>query len=258
VPRSDSSPVQRRLLGSAVALLLAGGFLVACEDQVPTTAAPGAATSTPTTESAPQPTSAAPTTEQTALAAVDLLAVKGRAQVNDYDRDLFGQAWLDVDRNGCDTRNDILRRDLTDVVLKPGTHGCAVLTGILEDPYSGHEIHFQRGVATSSKVQIDHVVALADAWQKGARTWSEARREQFANDPLNLLAVDGPLNQQKGAGDAATWLPPTRAYRCDYTARIVAVKVKYALRVTAAERDALRRVLGECSDQPLPTSVGRG
>lgn len=172
--------------------------------------------------------------------------VKGRAPVNDYERDLFGPAWQDVDRNGCDTRNDVLRRDLRDIVLKPGTHGCVVLSGTLDDPYGGRAIPFVRGVGTSSRVQIDHVVALADAWQKGAQRWEAAERVKFANDPLNLLAVDGRLNQQKGAGDVATWLPPRRAARCSYAERVVAVKVKYQLAVTAAERDTLVRILTGC------------
>ena len=180
------------------------------------------------------------------------LTVKGREPRTGYDRDLFGQAWADVDRNGCDTRNDILRRDLHDTTLKPGTHGCLVLTGTLSDPYTGSTIAFVRGRGTSNAVQVDHVVALADAWQKGAQRWSAATRTEFANDPLNLLAVDGPTNQRKGDGDAATWLPPRKAVRCAYVARQIAVKHRYALAVTAAERDAMVRVLTTCPGQSLP------
>jgi hypothetical protein len=192
---------------------------------------------------------AAPT--GSALAAVPHLAVKGRAPRTGYDRALFGPAWLDTDRNGCDTRNDVLRRDLTDDVIKAGTHGCVLLTGTLDDPYTGTVIDFVRGEGTSSLVQIDHVVALSDAWQKGAQQWSEPVRESFANDPLNLLAVDGPTNQGKGDGDAATWLP-IKPYRCAYAARIVAVKVAYGLWVTSAERDALAGILLTCPAEPLP------
>jgi hypothetical protein len=160
-----------------------------------------------------------------------------------------------VDRNGCDTRNDVLRRDLVNVVFKAGTHGCVVLSGDLApEPYSGQQQHFVRGVGTSTQVQIDHVVALGDAWQKGAQQWSAAERLAFANDPLELLAVNGGLNQQKGDGDTATWLPPNKSYRCAYVARQVSVKAKYGLWVTAAERDAMARVLGACPDQPLLTS----
>jgi len=125
-------------------------------------------------------------------------------------------------------------------------HGCVVLSGTLQDPYTGQSINFERGQDTSSAVQIDHVVALADAWQKGAQKWSAETREQFANDPLNLRAVDGPTNQQKGAGDAATWLPPAKGYRCEYVAAQVAVKSAYGLWVTAAEADAIERVLEGC------------
>src|SRR5665647_3502229 len=77
-----------------------------------------------------------------ALSVLATLAVKGRAPKTGYDRALFGQAWADVDRNGCDTRNDVLRRDLTTYVLKSGTNGCLVLSGALHDPYSGTTIAF--------------------------------------------------------------------------------------------------------------------
>ena len=193
--------------------------------------------------------SAAP---QTALAVVALLEVKGRAPKTGYDRDLFGSGWVDTDRNGCDTRNDMLRRDLENETFKPGTRDCVVLTGALADPYSGTTIAFTRGQETSNAVQVDHVVALSDAWQKGAQAWDETTRVTFANDPLNLLAADGALNMQKGDGDAATWLPPHKAYRCAYVARQVAVKYTYGLWVTEAERNAMVGILSTCPDERLP------
>lgn len=171
---------------------------------------------------------------------LDTLAVKGRAPKTGYDREQFGDGWADANGDGCTTREDVLARDLTGVELD----GCRVLAGRLRDPYGGAEIAFSRDRAED--VQIDHVVALADAWQKGAQQWTPAQRAAFANDPLNLLAVDGGLNQAKGAGDAATWLPPARSYRCPYVIRQVAVKAKWGLWVTAAERDALARELGRC------------
>ncbi|MEL7974372.1 DUF1524 domain-containing protein [Isoptericola sp. F-RaC21] len=188
----------------------------------------------------------------TALAALADLKVKGRAPKTGYDRELFGAAWSDVDRNGCDTRNDILARDLVDETFKPGTHRCLVLTGTLADPYTATSIAFQRGQTTSTAVQIDHVVALSDAWQKGAQQISADDRRSFANDPLNLLAVDGPANMQKGDGDAATWLPRNKAFRCQYVARQIAVKKTYKLWVTRAEKDAMERILATCPDERLP------
>jgi Protein of unknown function (DUF1524)/Excalibur calcium-binding domain len=220
----------------------------------PRTAATGPAGSpaTPT----PAPSSAAPTgttaAPGTALAALAGLDVKGRAPKTGYERDLFGSGWGDPDRNGCDTRNDVLARDLTGETFKPGTRDCVVVAGTLADPYSGTAIPFVRGNGTSDDVQIDHVVAVSDAWQKGAQSWDAATRVAFYNDPLNLLAVDGPLNGQKGDGDAATWLPPNRGFRCAYVARQIAVKAGYDLWVTTAERDAMARVLHGCPDQPLP------
>jgi len=197
----------------------------------------------------------APAAPSSALAALAAVAVKGRAPQTGYTRDQFGPAWQDVDRNGCDTRNDILARDLTRTVVKPGTHGCVVLSGTLAEPYSGRTISFQRGQTTSEAVQIDHVVPLSDAWQTGAQGWNASRRAAFANDPLNLLAVDGPLNMAKGDGDAATWLPPNRGYRCTYVARQVAVKIGYGLWMTQAEKDAIASILSTCPAQPLPGGV---
>ncbi|MCC2307776.1 HNH endonuclease family protein [Cellulomonas chengniuliangii] len=184
-----------------------------------------------------------------ARAALDGLPVKGRAPKTGYERSAFGAAWTDVDRNGCDTRNDILRRDLVDLTFKEGTDGCTVLTGSLTDPYGGEVIAFERG-ERSSEVQIDHVVALSDAWQKGAQQWTDEVRTAFANDPANLLAVDGSLNQQKGAGDAATWLPPRKAYRCVYVVRQIRVKAAYGLWVTSAEQEAMSRELDRCVTAP--------
>jgi hypothetical protein len=179
------------------------------------------------------------------------LAVKGRGPKTGYSRDQFGAAWADVDRNGCDTRDDILNRDLGGKAWRPNTHGCVVIAGVLHDPYTGERLVFAK--ARADAVQIDHVVALSDAWQKGAAQWDADRRLAFANDPLNLLAVDGPTNLRKSDGDAATWLPPQRSYRCRFVARQVAVKAKWKLAVTAAERDAIARVLSRCPQQRVPS-----
>lgn len=194
---------------------------------------------------------------RSALSVLMALTIKGRAAKTGYDRARFGDAWTDdnaapLGHNGCDTRNDILGRDLSAVAYKPGTNRCAVLTGELRDPYSGQVIAFVRGRTSSADVQIDHVVALSDAWQTGAQGLSLSRRTDFANDPLNLLAVDGSANESKGDGDAATWLPPHKVYRCAYVARQVAVKDRYNLWITPAEHSAIARVLSKCPGQPAP------
>ncbi len=201
----------------------------------------------------PEAPSDQPAANTTALALLETLAIKGRAPKTGYDREQFGQAWADVDRNGCDTRNDILNRDLTDIV-HTNSVPCKVQSGTLSDPYTATMIAFQRGQSTSSEVQIDHVVALSDAWQKGAQQLTFDQRVAFANDPLNLQSTDGPTNQQKGAGDAATWLPPNKGYRCEYVARQVSVKATYALWVTQAERDAMARILSDCNGILAPTN----
>ena len=140
-------------------------------------------------------------------------------------------------------RNDVLREQLTDITFKPGSNNCAVLSGVLADPYTGTTVEFVRGPGSSAQVQIDHIVALSDAWQTGAQLLDEATRRDFANDPRNLQATVGWLNQEKGDGDAASWLPPNAGYRCTYVSRIVDVKATYGLWVTPAEHDAIARVL---------------
>jgi hypothetical protein len=188
-----------------------------------------------------------------ALDGLSRLAVKGRAPKTGYSRDRFGPAWADTDRNGCDQRNQVLARDLTDVRYKQRTRRCVVLSGRLLDPYTGTSIPFRRGVRTSTLVQIDHVVSLSDAWQTGAAQLSDGDRRLLATDLLGLLAVSGSVNEGKRDGDAATWLPPATGYRCRYVARQVAVKLRYRLWVTPAEHDAMSRVLSECPGQPLPS-----
>ncbi len=178
-----------------------------------------------------------------------------------YSRDQFGAAWTDdnddlLGHNGCDTRDDILRRDLTAITVDPASHGCTVLTGSLADPYTDTTIGFTRGDGTSTAIQIDHVVPLGDAWQTGAQQWTVQERIDLGNDPINLLAVSGPQNEKKGDADAASWLPPNKAYRCAYVARQIAVKARYALWVTQAEHDAMTTVLTGCPGQAAPTEAG--
>jgi hypothetical protein len=202
----------------------------------------------------PSATTAAEQQPGLATAVLETLAVKGRAPKTGYTRAQFGQAWADVDRNGCDTRNDMLKRDLTAITYKAGTRNCVVASGVLVDRYSGETINFLRGNITSMEVQIDHVVALSNAWQTGAFKLSAEQRKALANDPMNLFAVKGRLNSQKGDGDAATWLPPLKNFRCTYIAQQIAVKAKYSLWVVAPEKAAMSAILAKCPTQKIPIS----
>ncbi|MFJ5608426.1 HNH endonuclease family protein [Streptomyces sp. NPDC093221] len=198
-----------------------------------------------------------------ALGALAKLAVKPDGPISGYDRIAdFGAAWTDGQgasdcqgasggHNGCETRDDILRRDLTEVKLEGR---CEVESGVLKDPCTGRTIRFTRGRKTSPAVRIDPMVALGNAWQTGAKALSKPVREQLANDPLNLTAADGPANDDKGDDDASGWLPQAAAgFRCEYVARQVAVKTKYKLWITSAEKIAMSRILGGCRGRVLPT-----
>ena len=212
---------------------VAGGGADASSASRPTTAT--AAPTAPTTDAA------AAATARRQLAA---LPVKGKAPATGYDREArFGTAWLDVDHNGCDTRNDVLARDLTELERQGP---CKVLRGTLVSPYTGERVDFVRGNRTSTLVQVDHVVALENAWRTGAQQLSQSEREALANDPVNLFAVDGHSNAQKRSGDAATWLPADTAFRCTYVEHQVTVKTTYRLWVAPAELDAMARVLDRC------------
>jgi hypothetical protein len=201
----------------------------------------------PSTQEPQSSSSASP-----ALEALNALPVKGKAPKTGYTRAQFGDGW--ITRDGCDTRNTILYRDMKNTVV---SEGCIVTSGTLDDPYTGTTISFLRGATTSSAVQIDHVVALSNAWQTGAQALSREERIALANDPLELLASDGKANQQISDGDAATWLPPNKAFRCQYIARQIAVKQKYTLWVVAAEKAAMERVLQTCPGQTLPLAVSK-
>lgn len=209
-------------------------------------------TQTENTLTEQQPESEVTTVElSAAIAALNELPIKGRAPKTGYSRDMFADGW--ENSMGCDTRNKILRRDFVQYSFRSGS-SCIIELGVLEDPYTGQTINFQRGVGTSLEVQIDHVVALSDAWQKGAQQLSAEERRSFYNDPLNLLAVSGSANSQKSDSDAASWLPSNKAFRCEFVARQLAVKLKYRLWATQAEHDTFGRILGACPNQQLPTS----
>jgi hypothetical protein len=188
-------------------------------------------------------------TENLALAELEKLEIKPHQASAEYVREEFGNGWSKWQT--CDTRQKILARDLTDISYD--ADNCTVLSGVLNDPYTGKTINFSRGTATSSAVQIDHVVALSNAWLTGASDWDKASRISFANDDLELLAVDGTANNQKSAADAAKWLPANVGFRCQYVARQIAVKLKYLLWITQDEFNAMRNVLSTCPEQRLPT-----
>ncbi|MEX5236027.1 excalibur calcium-binding domain-containing protein [Kocuria arenosa] len=249
----------------ALAMLLLAGCTSAPADPGGSTASVGSIeTSTPATSSAPTETATAtaeaPATPAAvaseALTALNGLKVAARGTMSDYDRDgLFG-GWIDADGDCEDTRQEILNRDLVDVV---SADGCKVDSGVLApDPYTGTTINFVRGPATSSDVQIDHVVSLGNAWITGARNLSKDQRVEFSNDPLNLLAVDGPTNQAKSDKAADEWLPPNVDFRCEFVAIQIAVKTKYKLWVTAPEKTAMTEVLADCECQDVPAGAVYG
>jgi hypothetical protein len=177
---------------------------------------------------------------------IEKVAVKGRGPKTGYDRDEFGEAWLDTadvpfSRNGCDTRNDLLQRDGEKLEFRSGSN-CVVVAMTLADPYTGKEIDWAK--ADAAEVQIDHVMALSYDWQMGAAQWTREKREAIANDPLNLIPVDGPTNSAKGDSGPATWVPPNKQVRCAYAVRFAQVSLKYELPVTKADKAAMLQQCG--------------
>ncbi len=237
VPRA-----RRRARGAARTLVAVLAGLVLCLGL--TLVAPGwFADPAPGTASAPADPRPDVERARETLTALDTVPGQSIAR---YYREAFGTAWHDLDRNGCDTRNDVLRRDLDDAVLKAGTNGCKVLSGVLVDPYTGERVEFVSGTDTSALVQIDHLVPLAWAWRHGAEFWSEQDRLAFANDPDNLRATAGAVNQSKGDSGPAEWMPPAETSQCGYAADYIAVLGEWDLGVTGDDRAALEQVLARC------------
>ena len=248
---------RRRILALVLGALVIGavGGVLVWQDKANQVSSPSPTwRAEPTSGSAPTPPAVSPTGSATsrydvARRQLAALQVRGWDRTSDFQRRQFGPAWSDdvdveLGRNGCNTRDDILRRDLTNLVVRPFT--CFAQSGTLIDPYTATTIDFVRGPRTSNSVEIDHVVALADAWYKGARAWDPQRRLDFANDPRNLLAVSPQANFDKAFRDAASWLPPNQAFRCDFVARQVDVKTAYGLWLSAKEKRAMTEVLSRC------------
>jgi hypothetical protein len=271
IPDLDDAPRPRWLVGAGAAAVLGAGILLvtfimreqphsAPVGSSAVTVATSRAVSTPGATPSPQRSTAVAgeaTTVRTgapgtALEALDALEVRSSTPVTPYTRAAFSTGWVDVDHNGCDTGNDVLRRDLTSVVTKPGSRGCIVTSGRLLDRYVGRSTVLRTGART---VAIDFVVPLADAWTGGAHGWTAAQRTRFVNDPANLSAVQTTTTQKKRSQDAAGWLPSAVSYRCTYVARQIAVKATYGISVTAAERTTMRRVLAACPGQSLPAGT---
>lgn len=173
------------------------------------------------------------------------LSLKGKYSKIYYKREFFGKPWFDLDKNNCDTRNDILRRDLKDVTIS-NEDSCTVLSGVLSDPYTGKEIIFNRGYKSSLEVQIDHIVPLADAWLSGGENLSKPQLLAFANDPQNLIAVSGSSNYQKGYSTPEKWSPKSDFF-CSYLYKYVSVKYKYKLTISKNERDFLNKNIKVCN-----------
>lgn len=179
-----------------------------------------------------------------AIDVLEKLEVKGRAPKTGYSREEFYNGWPTVD--GCSLRQRIIKREFGESAV---LNGCDVIKGEFEEPYTGKYLKFESKQEISKGIQIDHVVALSDAWQKGAQYMDKEVRYRIATDPLNLLAVDGKANQGKSDGDAATWLPSNKKFRCQYVARQVSVKYKYKLWVTEAEKTAIFDILTTCPEE---------
>ncbi|PQZ53171.1 deoxyribonuclease [Microbacterium sp. MYb54] len=248
--------LMRRRTGSAItaAAGLVAVAIVACANLAQDatvverpTLAPAATAEAPGAAASESPAPAAPISTEAgqALAQLEQLTIAEPSSTTKYVRDYFGQRWADVDRNGCDTRNDILARDLTDLTFKPGTRDCVVLSGVLYDRYTEETVQFVRISQGYQPVQVDHVVSLAVVWSSGAEAWTPEEREMFANDPLNLQTTTA--NQQKNEFTPSRWMPASVTAACEYSARYVTVLDTYDLTITAADAAALRSTLTSCS-----------
>ncbi|MBR3177714.1 HNH endonuclease [Candidatus Saccharibacteria bacterium] len=225
----------RRIIGGLSALILVGVWIVTNPKSYE--AEPSAASSNTVVDSQG---------ETLAINALETLEIKGRAPKTGYKRTEFYDSWPIID--GCSLRQRIIKREVGDSAK---LNDCDVVAGTFVEAYTGETRTYTTKAEFSKNIQIDHIVALSDAWQKGAQNLTKEKRYELATDPLNLLAADGPSNQQKSDGDAATWLPKNKAFRCQYVARQVSVKKKYTLWVTQAEHDAIAHILSSCPNERM-------
>ncbi|GGZ24063.1 lipoprotein [Streptomyces inusitatus] len=242
-------PRPRTIIGCLLALATAAA-LVGCETDGPSAGGSTSAGTSPLANPRGTGPGLAPLASSTDRAAarrlIEKVATKGRGPKTGYERSRFGHAWMDtadgvpLARNGCDTRNDLLARDGRELAYRSGSD-CVVVALTLDDPYTGTSIEWRKRKAAA--VQIDHVVPLSYSWQMGAARWSAEKRRRIANDPLNLLPVDGPSNSSKGDSGPASWLPPNKKIRCSYAVRISQVALAYEMPVTPADK---RAMLAQC------------
>lgn len=220
---------------------------------------PPPSTATPSTTPTPAASAKGKQARRGAVLLEAVRVIASRPNRPGYDRScspgagcVFGTDWNDATsapggQNGCDTRNDVLRQDLRDIEIDPGTNGCVVRRGVLDDPYTGHTISFERGWETSLAVQVDHVIPLAAAWDLGAAAWPQPRREAFANDiKFELMAVDGDTNMSKSDGTPGEWMPPNRAYHCGYAVKYLEASAHWRLPVTRADHAVLSAAVRRC------------
>jgi len=171
-----------------------------------------------------------------------------------YKREYF-KHWVDEDSDGCNTREEVLIRDST---TKPQVdrYGCKVIAGNWYSPYDA------RKLTEPSDIDIDHMVALKEAWDSGANVWSASTRQRFANDltdSRSLIAVTDSVNRSKGDRDPSNWLPPNRGYWCEYLSRWVAVKARWGLSMDQSEAGRVRKLLqNDCATTAIApiTPVG--
>ena len=210
-------------------------------------------TETTTTAVSETPATEAPPVETSATVVTSSFLIGDYAEDGTYDRDLFGAAWADVDSNGCDTRNDILTRDIVNAAINPD---CKVQSGSAVDPYTGLTLDFVRGQGTSNLVPIDHIVALGDAWYAGASNWTPEQRASFANDPQNLTATTQVFNSWKSDKTPSEMLDNEQQLdkhdvdftgKCFYATEYTAVVAKYELPVRQIDADALSVMLATCN-----------
>jgi len=229
-----------------VAALVIGAVLTGCDaDELPTLGQPASGASTAPTTGGGAQTAQAVARARADLAAIPVRTIPGKDP--SYERELFGDPWSDAGvgvaaaRNGCDTRNDILKRDGRPgtVRFKAGTRDCKVIAGTWSSPYTGATLTMPR------QLDIDHIVPLARAWASGAKSWPAQRRLNFANDPDNLQAVDRSSNRSKSDLGPSAWRP-RKPYQCAYAIAYLRPVKKYQLPLSKADVAALRDMLATC------------
>ncbi len=166
---------------------------------------------------------------------------RNEKSIPEYSRDSLPTDWKDLDGNGCNTREDILKKYTSEYTGR--FDGCKIKSGKFYDYYNGKFLRYDKSVDTGGGIQIDHIVAIGNAWISGGYKWGKDEWISYINDEEVLIPTSSKTNREKSDKDITEWKPANNSYLCTYAEKQVEIKDKYKLTVTEKEKAELKSIL---------------